>query len=63
MFVQAFRHKAVELKVPRTLVTPHLMGRTIGPAHDRGRQREVVTAALELLEDARSPGTIVDLDG
>jgi hypothetical protein len=46
-----------ELGVPRTLVTPHLMGRTIGPVGDRERQRAVVVAALDLLESASEAGT------
>jgi hypothetical protein len=58
VFVRAFRHTAVKLRVPRVLVTPHLMGRTIGPVNDRVRQREVVEAALRLLEDAEGPGTL-----
>jgi hypothetical protein len=60
VFIHAFRHRAVELQVPRVLVTPHLMGRTIGPAHDVERQRDVVHAALALLRDAEEPATIVD---
>lgn len=61
VFVRAFRHRAVRLQVPRALITPHLMGRTIGPVGDRTRQREVVDAALGLLESARGAPTIVDL--
>jgi hypothetical protein len=57
--VEAFRHRMEALGVPRTLVTPHLMGRTIGPVDDRRRQRAVVDAALELLEAAPGPGTSV----
>jgi hypothetical protein len=52
-----------ELGVPRTLITPHLMGRTIGPVGDRERQRAVVDAALGLLESATGPGTFVAFDG
>jgi hypothetical protein len=48
----------VKLRVPRVLVTPHLMGRTIGPVNDGARQRQVVEAALRLLEDAKGPGTL-----
>lgn len=51
-----------ELGVPRTLVTPHLMGRTIGPVGDHPRQRAVVAAALDLLESATEPGTTVTFD-
>jgi hypothetical protein len=50
------------LGVPRTLITPHLMGRTIGPVGDRERQRAVVTAALDLLESASEPGTSQTFD-
>jgi hypothetical protein len=50
------------LGVPRTLITPHLMGRTIGPVGDRERQRAVVTAALDVLESATGPGSYVTFD-
>lgn len=61
MFVRAFAHVAGRLQVPRVLVTPHLMGRTIGPVGDRNRQREVVLAALRLLVEAPGPATRQDL--
>ncbi|MEE9248166.1 MAG: hypothetical protein V3U79_05670 [Dehalococcoidia bacterium] len=60
MFIRAFRHEAQYLKPPRTLVTPHLLGRTIGPARDIVRQRQVVLSALRLLEGAQEPGAILD---
>jgi hypothetical protein len=62
VFIQAFRHRALQLRVPRVLVTPHLMGRTIGPVGDAARQRDVVEAALQLLEDAATPNTIRDFE-
>jgi hypothetical protein len=62
VFIRAFRHVARAMMVPRTVVTPHLMGRTVGPPGDRGRQRQVIQAALELLVSAESPGSIRDLD-
>jgi hypothetical protein len=55
VFVRAFAHVAGRLRVPRVLITPHLMGRTIGPVGDRVRQREVVEAALRLLVEAPGP--------
>ena len=58
VFIRAFEHRAVQLQVPRTLVTPHLMGRTIGPVGDRARQRAVVDAALGLLEEATTGATV-----
>jgi hypothetical protein len=61
VFVRAFRHRAVQLQVPRAVITPHLMGRTIGPVGDRTRQRQVVDAALSLLETATGAPTILDV--
>lgn len=61
VFIRAFAHIAGRLRVPRVLVTPHLMGRTVGPVGDRARQREVVEGALRLLEEASVPQTIRDV--
>ena len=60
VFIRAFRHEARYLKPPRTLVTPHFLGRTIGPVRDTVRQRQVVLSALRLLEGAQEPGAILD---
>ncbi len=60
VFIRAFRHTAVRLRVPRVLVTPHLMGRTIGPVGDGTRQRQVVEAALALLAEAEAGSVIRD---
>jgi hypothetical protein len=62
VFIRAFRHVAQAMTVPRVLVTPHLMGRTVGPPGAADRQRRVVEAALDLLVDAPSGGTIVELE-
>ncbi len=53
---------AARLRVPRVVVTPHLMGHTVGPVGDRARQRKVVDAALELLTTAHEPETVLTLD-
>jgi hypothetical protein len=58
IFVEAFTHIAGRLRVPRVVITPHLMGRTVGPANDRDRQRTVVEAALNLLVDADTPESV-----
>jgi hypothetical protein len=61
VFIRAFAHIAGRMRLPRVLVTPHLMGRTIGPVGDRARQRQVVEAALRLLAEADGPQTRRDL--
>ena len=63
IFVRAFRHRAAQLQVPRVLVTPNLMGRTVGPVNDPGAQRRTVEAALSLLTDADTAPTIHELAG
>ena len=61
--IQAFAQRLAALTPPRALVTPHPMGRTIGAPGDRERQRQVVLAALDLLETAEQAGTIVEAPG
>ena len=62
VYIRSFRHQAHLLKPPRTLVTQHILGRTIGAPGDVERQGNVVRAALELLDTAKSPGTVLELN-
>ncbi len=59
--VRAFRARLEMMTLPRVVLTPHLMGRPIGPPGDRSRQRQTLEAALDLLREAPKAGTIVDL--
>ena len=45
--------------LPRVVITNHPMGRPLGPAGDNSRHREVVMAALSLVDSA-TERTIVD---
>ena len=58
IYIRAFRHHAENLKPARTLVTKHLLGRTVGSPGDADGQRKVVEAALGLLETATEGPTI-----
>jgi hypothetical protein len=62
VFIRAFRHVGEAMALPRTLITPHLMGRTVGPPGAADRQRRVVEAALGLLVTAPAGGTVTQLD-
>ncbi len=62
VMVRAFRHIAEAMKLPRTVITKHPMGRTFGAAGNAGGQRDVLEAALSLLETASSPATLMELD-
>lgn len=56
--IEAYVGAIEKLGVSRLLVTPHAMGRTVGPAFDRARQRDVVMRAINLLSSATEPTTV-----
>lgn len=51
-----------KMGVPRTLGVEFPYGHMLGMPNDRQMQMTVIRAALSLLEDAREPGTIRELD-
>jgi hypothetical protein len=50
---------AERVGVPRALAVEFPFGQVLGPAGDAARQHRVIEAALELLETAAAPGTLV----
>lgn len=58
---EAFEVRMRMMTLPRVLLTPHLMGRPVGPPNDRARQRACVLAALDLLDSAQTAGTVARL--
>jgi hypothetical protein len=60
VMVRAFEHRAREMKIPRTLVVKHPMGRPLGAAGDIARHHEVLRAAFGLLESATGSGAVVE---
>lgn len=60
IMVRAFRHVAEAMRLPRTLLTRHPMGRPIGAPGDVERQRAVVENALALFEHATVGETVME---
>jgi hypothetical protein len=58
--VEAFRHRAITLQVPRALVTRFPMGRNLGAPGHAAQHLRVLRAALRLLERAGEVSTVVD---
>ncbi len=58
---QVFEKRMRMMTLPRVLLTPHLMGRPVGPVGNLKRQRETLLAAIGLLESARGAGTVARL--
>lgn len=59
--VKAFRDRLAAMRLPRTVITPHPMGRMLGAPGDRETQIKVINAALDLLEHAQGAGEIITL--
>jgi len=55
-----FAHRARTMRMPRVVLTPHIMARPLGAPHDVARQRAVLDTALDLLANAPGNGTIVE---
>jgi hypothetical protein len=63
IMVKAFEHRARELRIPRTLIVKHPMGRPLGAAGDAERHHEILDAAFELAESATANGAIAEFRG
>jgi hypothetical protein len=49
------------MSLPRVVVTPFLMGRTLGLPGERNQQGQVLLTALELLESAEQGGSLIEI--
>lgn len=61
--VGAFQERLMAMAVPRAVITPHPMGRPLSAPGDGERRREVLVAALDLLETATENGAMRTLSG
>lgn len=59
--VRAFRHVAERMKLARTVITRHPMGRPLGAPGDSERQRYVLEQAIELLDTVTSGPVVREL--
>ena len=56
--VAAFEEPLKKMMLPRVLLTPYLLGRPVGPVGDYQTQRDVLLAALNLLESVQRPSMV-----
>ena len=54
-------NKMVTMKIPRLVITPELMGKTLGMPDDVTTQRQYLEIGLDLLENASERNTFVEL--
>ncbi len=61
--VKAFQPRLAPMRLPRTVITPHPMGRPLGAPFDSATQRRTLITALNLLESAPEAGALVEVCG
>jgi hypothetical protein len=59
IMVEAFRHRAEQMMIPRTVITRFPMGRPLGAPNDVERHLDVMRMAFGLLDTATEAGTII----
>jgi len=59
--IRAFLPLLQAMSLPRVVVTPNILGRTLGAPGDSSAQRSALLAAIEMLKSARAVGEIKQL--
>lgn len=60
--VRAFKSRVAPMRVPRLVITPELMGKTLGKPNDGSTQRRYLDIGLELLENGSAGNSIVEVE-
>jgi hypothetical protein len=60
--VRAFGSRMLPMKIPRLVLTPELMGKTLGRPNDAITQRKYLELGLALLEGAEKGDTFIQLE-
>jgi hypothetical protein len=58
--VQAFKSRMLPMSIPRLVLTPELMGKTLGRPGDNTTQLDYLRTGLDLLENASGGKTLVE---
>ncbi len=58
--VKSFESRVRMMSLPRTLLTPNLLGRPLGRPNDDEEQINILKAAFKLLESATENSSVVD---
>jgi hypothetical protein len=59
--VQAFKSRMLPMSIPRLVVTPHLMGKTLGRPGDKATQLNYIRAGLNMLKNASEGKTLIEM--
>ena len=59
--IQAFKSRMLPMSIPRLVITPEMMGKTLGRPNDKETQVSYLRAGLDLLEKAREGKTLIEM--
>ena len=59
--VQAFKSRMLPMSIPRLVLTPELMGKTLGRPGDKQTQIDYLEVGLSLLESALEGNTLIEM--
>ena len=59
--VQAFKSRLLPMSIPRLVLTPELIDKTLGRPHDKSTQMEYLKTGIGLLESATVGKTLIEL--
>ena len=59
--VQAFKSRMLPMSIPRLVLTPELMGKTLGRPNDRATQLAYLRMGQDMLENASEGGTAIEM--
>lgn len=59
--IQAFKYRMVPMSIPRLVLTPELLGKTLGMPGDTPTQQSYLEIGLDLLENAPQGNTWVEV--
>jgi hypothetical protein len=57
---RVFKSRMVGMRLPRLVLTPEIMGRTLGEPGATDAQRKYLELGLDLLENAKEPGKLIE---
>ena len=61
--IQAFRSRMIPMSIPRLVLTPELLGKTLGMPNDAATQRKYLEMGLDLLKNATEGNTWIEVGG
>lgn len=57
--IMAFKSRMLPMAIPRLVITPELLGKTLGKPNDKKSQRKYLEAGFDLLENSSEGNSIL----